>query len=78
MSLPHPAKVWGNMVHSYFFIFLNLCYNKRFLCVYMLYNEFALVDLSFQKPMETSITLLKFFGFSLKSFGTTKELESSA
>lgn len=34
---------------------------KRFLC--MLYKKFTSVDLSFQKPMETSMTLLNFFWF---------------
>lgn len=43
----------------------------------MLYNKFTLVNLSFKKPMETSMTLLNFFGFSLKSFGATRELKSS-
>lgn len=43
----------------------------------MLYNKFTFVDLSFQKPMETSTTLLNLFGFSSESFGATRELESS-
>lgn len=42
----------------------------------MLYSEFPFVDLSFQKCVETSTTLLNLLCFSPESFGATRELES--
>lgn len=43
----------------------------------MLYSEFMFVELSLQKRVETSTTLLNLLCYSPESFGATRELESS-